>query len=127
VPPTRYDLKNDHIPFTLVTETGDPSSNREAIKVDDHGKSMTIMEQEKESLDRNQKWKLVVLSKDSKAIDYRWVFRKKDNEQYKIRLVDKGYAQKEGIDYNKIFSLVIKHTSIQMLLAMVDQFDLKLE
>ena len=56
-----------------------------------------------ESLARNQIWTLVDLSKDSKAIGCRWVFRKKDNEQYKIRLAAKGYAQKEVIDYNDIF------------------------
>ena len=42
-------------------------------------------------------------------------------------LVSKGYAQKEGIDYDEIFSLIVKHTSIQMLLAIVVQFDLKLK
>jgi len=55
------------------------------------------------------------------------VFRKKGNEQYKIRLVVKKYAQKEGIDYNEIFSPIVNHTSIQMLLAIVVQFDLELE
>ena len=80
-----------------------------------------------ESLDRNQTWTLVNLPKDSKALGCRWVFRKKDDEQYKSRLVAKGYALKEGIDYNEIFSPIVKHTSIQLLLAIVAQFDLELE
>jgi len=33
----------------------------------------------------------------------------------------------DGIDYNEIFSHVVKHTSIRMLLAIVAQFDLELE
>ena len=52
------------------------------------------------------------------------VFR---NEQNKAWLVAKGDAQKEGIDYNEIFSHVVKHTSIQMLLTIIIQFDLDLE
>jgi len=57
----------------------------------------------------------------------RWVFRQKDNDQYKARLVAKRYAQKKSIHYNVIFSSVVKHTSIQMLLTIVAQFDLELE
>ena len=63
------------------------------------------------------------LLKGSKVIGWRWVFRMKDNEQYKTMLVAKGYSQKEGIDYNEIFSLVVKYTSIWLLLAIVAQGD----
>ena len=59
------------------------------------------------------------LLKDSKAICCRWVFRKKDIEQYKAMLVAKEYSQKEGIDYNEIFSPLVKDTSIQFLLIIV--------
>ena len=52
--PTRYDWKDDHVSFTIVTERGDPDSYREAIEADDHIKWITVMEQEIKSLDRNQ-------------------------------------------------------------------------
>ena len=42
-------------------------------------------------------------------------------------MVANGYAQKEGMDYNEVFSPIVKHSSIQILLAMVDQFDLELD
>jgi len=85
------------------------------------------MEQKIKYLDKNQTCELIDLSKDSKVVGCRLVFHKKDNEQYKIRLVVKGYTQKEGIDYNEIFSFVVKNMSIRMLLMIVTQFDLELE
>jgi len=42
-------------------------------------------------------------------------------------LVVKGYSQKKDIDYNKIFSLVVKHTSIRLLWVVMVQDDLELE
>ena len=47
--------------------------------------------------------------------------------RYKARFVAKGYAQREGIDYNEIFSPVIKHSSIHILLALVAQYELDLD
>ena len=80
-----------------------------------------------ESFDKNQMWTLVDLTKNSKAIGCRYVFRKKDNKQYKAMLVAKRYARKERINYNEIFSPVVKHTTIRMLLAIIAQFDLELK
>jgi hypothetical protein len=48
-------------------------------------------------------------------------------ERYRERLVVKGYAQKEGIDFNEIFSLVVRLTTIRVVLVMCAIFDLHLE
>ena len=40
-------------------------------------------------------------------------------KQYKARLVVKGFAQKKCIDFDEIFSLVVKMTSIRTILSLV--------
>ena len=91
------------------------------------------MEEEMSSLHNNDTWELTELSKGKKAIGYKWVYAKKqgslkeDTVRYKVRLIAKGYAQREGIDYNEIFSHVVKHSSIQILLTLVAQYELDLD
>jgi ATP-binding cassette subfamily B (MDR/TAP) protein 1 len=66
------------------------------------------------------------------AIGCKWVYKRKEdrnksnNIRYKARLVAKVFAHK-GVDYNEIFSLVVKHTSIRVLLSLVTHGDLELE
>ena len=51
----------------------------------------------------------------------------KEGEKFKARLVVKGFSQKKGIDYDEIFSPVVRHTSIKAVLALVATWDLHLE
>ena len=56
------------------------------------------------------------------VIGAKWVFRNKLDEASKVtrnkaRLVCKGYAQVEGIDYGETFSLVARMESIRVILA----------
>ena len=80
---------------------------------------------EMSSLYKNDTGKLTELPKKKKAICYKWVHAKKhgslknDIVWYKSRLVAKSYAQREGIDYNEVFSHDVKHSSIRILLALV--------
>ena len=39
----------------------------------------------------------------------------------------KGYSQKEGIDFSEVFSPVVRHTSIRVLLSIIAAQDLELE
>lgn len=47
-------------------------------------------------------------------------------DKYKAQLVAKGYTLKEGIDYDEIFSLVVRFISICNILAIVAHLDLDL-
>jgi len=78
------------------------------------------MQEEIEALHKNNTWDLVPLPQGRKAIGNKWVYKiKRDgNDQvgrYRARLVVKGYAQKEGIDFNEIFSPVVRLTTIRVV------------
>ena len=99
----------------------------------DNSMWLAAMEEEMESLHKNKTWDLVTLPKGKKAIGCKWVYRKKEASsesehcKYKARLVVKDYAQRKGVDFDEIFSPVVKHCSIRVLIAMVAMWDLELE
>ncbi|GAA0142464.1 transmembrane signal receptor [Lithospermum erythrorhizon] len=68
-----------------------------------------------------------------KVATCKWLFKKKERLspakgiKYKARVVARGFSQKEGVNYNEIFSSVVRHTSIRVLLAIVAHQDLELK
>ena len=89
------------------------------------------MDEEINSLMENQTWELAKLPKNKKALQNKWVYRLKEEadgkKRFKARFVVKGFSQKEGIDFAKIFSHVVKMTSIRTVLSLVAVEDLHLE
>ena len=91
---------------------------KKAIKSSKIEEWKKALEDEMQSLQKNQTWELTQLPKNKNAIGCKWVYAKKkrfsnkNDVHFKARLVAKGYAQKEGIDYNEVFSPVVKHSSI---------------
>ena len=119
--PARY---TDMVAYALPVAEDDILVNfKEAIKCSESADWQVAMEDEMKSLKKSQTWDLVKLPKGKKAIGCKWVYTKKEDFyskcglRYKARLVEKGYAQKEGIDYNEVFSPVVKHSSIGILLS----------
>lgn len=82
----------------------------------------------------NKIWfgKNVKLPKGKRALDNRWIYRVKHesnstSSRYKAKLVVKGYSQRKGVDFNEIFSLVVKMSSIRIVLSLTSTLDLEVE
>ncbi|KAH9699197.1 Integrase catalytic domain-containing protein [Citrus sinensis] len=133
-PPTWHSeyVTEINIAYCLLTEDGEPLTFHEALNSSDVALWMTTMHEEIEALHKNKTWELVPLPHGRKVIGNKWVCKiKRDGndqvERYRARLVVKGYAQKEGIDFNEIFSPVVRLTTVRVVLAMCATFDLYLE
>ena len=78
------------------------------------------MKNELSSIQKNGTWDLVPLPKSKKALPCKWVYKIKhsssDKLTYKDRLVAKGFKQQHGIDFNEIFSPLVKMTTLRLML-----------
>jgi hypothetical protein len=91
---------------------------------------MKSMNEELSQIEKNKTWELVPRPLNKNVIGAKWVFRNKMDEAGKItrnkaRLVCKGYAQVEGIDFGENFSLVARMESIRLILAYVSSKHIK--
>jgi hypothetical protein len=115
----------------LLTNSGEPKCYEEAMQVDTKNKWEQGMKEEMDSLKNNQTWDLVQLPSGKRALQNKWVYKLKEEDGgekwYKARLVVMGFAQKNGIDFDEIFSSVVKMTSIRTILSLVAVEDLHLE
>lgn len=81
------------------------------------------------SPNKNQTQDLVLRPKDKSIVGCKWAYKIKERTsesetvRYKVRFVAKGYTQKEGINYNEFFSLVVKYITIRIMLAFVAYYD----
>jgi hypothetical protein len=74
--------------------------------------------EELEALRRRNVFKLTDLPKGRKAIGCRWVFDVKSDGRKKARLVAQGFSQVEGIDFNELFSPVVRFESVRLMFGL---------
>ena len=106
-------------------------SYEEASASTDSATSHLAMESEMHSIRANKTWDLVELPKNQRALPCKWVYRLKEmfvstNPNYKVRLVAKGFRQEYGVDFDKIFSPVVKMTTLHFMLGVVAADNLEL-
>jgi hypothetical protein len=73
--------------------------------------------EEIEALQQRGVIELVELPHGRKTVKCRWVFDVKSDGRKRARLVAKGFSQVEGIDYDAIFSPVVRFESVRTMLA----------
>ena len=116
--------------FALITEDGEPSCYQEVVDDTYNEKWKMTMEEEMDSLAKNNTRNLVELPEWRSVFGCKWVFKRKVDgsiERYKARLVAKGYSQVEGINFHEIVSPVVKLVSIRTVFAPTALLNLELE
>ena len=73
--------------------------------------------QELDSLRARSVYDLVDPPQRRKIIRNRWVFDLKTDGRKRARLVAKGFSQVEGINYDDIFSPVVRYETVRLMLA----------
>ena len=89
----------------------DPYTYEEAMNDIDAHHWIKAMKSELDFMYSNQVWDLVKAPNRIKPVGCKWIYKRKRGvdgkvETFKVRLVAKGYTQKEGIDYDETFSPV---------------------
>jgi hypothetical protein len=111
----------------LVDDT--PRTIEEAYSSLDADYLKEAIKSEMDSIISNGTWEVVSIPYGCKPIGCKWVFKKRLRpdgtiEKYKVRLIAKGYSQKEGEDFFDTYSPVARLTTIRVLLSLTTSYGL---
>jgi hypothetical protein len=113
----------DRLVLTAATSSLTPSlipSSARAALADPHWR--VAMKEEYGSLISNGTWELVPRPQSSNVLTDKWVFTHKlcadgTIERYKAHWVLRAFTQRPGVDYDETSSLIVKSTTVRMVLA----------
>ncbi len=117
--------------FHATSATHVPSTYFEAVAAPDRDKWLAAMAEELAKMEKYDVWEVVPKTNKTRELPGKWVFTRKINgvsgefEAYKARWVAKGYAQREGVDFNELFASVAHKDSIRLFLSIVNHLDLE--
>src|SRR5690606_7294810 len=108
--------------FTAVLSALEPQTFRQAQRSSNWDEWKVSMEEEMDSILENDVWEVVDRPANRKIVDGKWVYKLKHLsdgtlERFKARYCAKGYSQEQGIDFDEIFSPVVRYDSLRLLLA----------
>jgi hypothetical protein len=109
----------------------DPKTYHQAVTAFDSENWESAISNELGNMDRLNVWSVVDVSgQDIRPLTTTWVFKKKTDQdgnltKYKARLCVRGFHQREGIDYQDVFSPTGRLTSLRIMLTIcaLNQFE----
>ena len=113
----------------MLLDHDEPTNYEKAMMSPDSAKWLEAMKSEMRSMYENKVWTLIDLPNDRRAIEIKWVFKRKTDADsndtiYKARIVEKGFRQVQGVDYNEIFSTVAMLKSVRIMLAIATFYEI---
>ena len=89
------------------------------------------MQSEVDLLHKNSTWELLNLPASKRVLPCKWIYKLKvtgndGKPKYKARLVSKGFRQQQGVDFEEIFSPIVKMTTLCCVLALAAKEDMEL-
>jgi hypothetical protein len=106
----------------------EPTCFEESIQKKEWADAMT---EEYQSIIKNDVWEIVPRPKNKDVVSSKWLYKIKhvadeSIEKHKARFVARGFSQKEGIDYEEMFSPVARYTSMRTIIALAAKMKWKL-
>ena len=119
----------NHVLEVMLLDHDKPTNYEEAMMSPDFAKWLEAMKSEMRSMYENKVWTLIDLPNDRRAIEIKWIFKRKTDADssvtiYKARFVAKGFRQVQGVEYDEIFSLVMMIKSVRIMLAIATFYEI---
>ena len=113
----------------MLLDHDEPTNYEEAMMSPDSAKWLEAMKSEMRSMYENKVWTLIDLPNDRRAIEIKWIFKRKTDVDssvtiYKARIVAKGFREVQGVDYDESFSLVSMLKYVRIMLAIVTFYEI---
>ena len=115
-----------HAERALIAVAEEPRTLQEALASEDSGSWKRAWVSELESLEKNGTWVTEQVPANRNIVGCRWLFKRKEDGRFKVRLVAKGYSQEPGVDFRETFAPVAKFTTLCLLLALIAENDWEL-
>ena len=115
-------LSNDNLPASLTKALDGP----------DRAKWKEALQEELTNLETNNVYKEVLILEGvtpftSKGVMHLKFDAVRNVTRYKVHIVARGFAQKEGVDYQEVFAPVANLESIRIIIALAAKYNLELD